>query len=119
MKKYKHRSIVIGESVYHIGGSSYFDDDLTPEYVEKWTATNSGIEMEAKKIVDEDSLNTDGQFYSLEVFNVPADYCNLGKFKKFSLYISCLQGSRTFSYQKYTSNFIAMFTMFKSRVYQN
>ena len=80
MKKWKHRSIVIGESVYHIGGNSNYDG--TPKYIEKWTITNSGFEKETKESIDEYSLGEEGLLSYPEVFIVPADYCNFGKSEK-------------------------------------
>ena len=74
MKKYDHRSIVIGGSVYHIGGGSSWGG--TPKYIEKWTITNFGFEKETKQLIDENSI------WKPEVFMVPADYCNLGKSEK-------------------------------------
>ena len=74
MKKIGHRSIIIGESVYHIGGTDYHGG--TAKYIEKWTIRNSGFEKEINKIIDEYSISFP------EVFTVPADYCNFGKSEK-------------------------------------
>ena len=74
MKKGRHRSIVIGESVYHNGGSDR--NGGTPKYIEKWTITNYRVKKETKKLIDEDYI------YSPEVFTVPADFCNFGKSRK-------------------------------------
>ena len=80
MKKKYHRSIVIGESVYHIGGdTSWFG---TRKYVEKWTMKNSKFKKETKKLIDEDGLDEYGDLYYPEIFIVPADYCNFGKSEK-------------------------------------
>ena len=80
LKKYRHRSIVIGESVYHIGGYTYYNDDA-PKYVEKWTMTNTGFKKETKELIDDDGLDWNG-FYFPEVFIVPADFCDFGKSRK-------------------------------------
>ena len=80
MKKMKHRSIVIGESVYHIGGTAFWGG--TPKYIEKWNMTNSGFEKKTKALFDEDGLNKYGHLNYPEVFIVPADYCNFGKSEK-------------------------------------
>ena len=74
MRKIGHRSIVIGESVYHIGGDN--GGGGTRKYIEKWTIRNSAFEKEIKKLIDESSID------SPEVFTVPADYCNFGKSEK-------------------------------------
>ena len=66
-KKYDHRSLVIGEAVYHVAGPDY--DGAEPEYVERWIDENSNFKKETKKLID-------GRIESPEVFAVSDDYCN-------------------------------------------
>ena len=68
-RKYGHRSITMGEAVYHVAGGKGWDAE--PEYIEKWTGLDSNIEKETKKMID-----GPGVVYASEVLAVPADFCN-------------------------------------------
>ena len=66
-KKHWHRSITIGDAVYHVGGFNSYGAE--PEYIEKWTGLDSNIGKETKKLID-------GQIFYPEVLAVSADFCN-------------------------------------------
>ena len=63
-KKYVHRSIIIGQAVYHIG--SWDSSGGEGEYIEKWEIGN--LEKSTKQL-----LNV--KMSRPEVFVVSADFC--------------------------------------------
>ena len=70
-KKYYHRSITIGDAVYHVGG--YNDkarrvEYYGAEYKEKWSGSDPDFEKGTQNLINR-------QIKYPEVLEVPADYC--------------------------------------------
>ena len=63
-KKYVHRSIIIGQAVYHIGSWDRYGAE--PEYIEKWEIGN--LEKSTKQLLN-------GRMSRPAVFVVSADFC--------------------------------------------
>ena len=78
-KKWYHRSIVIGDDVYHVGGDNDYGGE--PKWIEKWKKSKTNFEKETKELIDEDGLSSGGKFpdgdlYTPEIFVVGDDFCN-------------------------------------------
>ena len=71
-RKVFHRSIVIGDDVYHVGGPSRG----SPKWIEKWKKSETNFEKEFKELIDEDAFDSRGHFYYPEIFVVGDDFCN-------------------------------------------
>ena len=71
--KVGHRSIVIGDVIYHIGGGngSFVNGQYTFEagYEERWRISNSDLEKRTQKLLTD-------RIFTLEVFAVPDGYCS-------------------------------------------
>ena len=73
-KKYRHRSIVVGDDVYHVGG--YYWNGGSPKWIEKWKKSKTNFEKEIRELIDEDALDIDGSLNYPEIFVVGDDFCN-------------------------------------------
>ena len=73
-KKAAHRSIVIGDDVYHVGGSRAYGG--SPKWIEKWKKSKTNFKKEFKELIDEDAFDSRGHFYYPEIFVVGDDFCD-------------------------------------------
>ena len=73
-RKVFHRSIVIGDDVYHVG--SYSEYGSEPKWIEKWKKSETNFEKEIKELIDEDGLDSHGDLFYPEIFVVGDDFCN-------------------------------------------